>query len=53
MKQYLITANEKYSTKSLSIWADEYHEDQWNGLIFTLNNEVIAIFNKNDFIVKE
>lgn len=53
MKQYTIKPNEEYSTKSISIWADEYHEDKWNGLIFTLSGEVIAIFNKNDFIVKE
>lgn len=53
MKQYLIKPNEELSTKSISIWADEYHEDQWNGLIFTQNNEVVAIFDKRDFIVKE
>ena len=53
MKQYLICTNEEYATKSLSIWADEYHEDQWNGLIFTLNNEVIAVLDKDEFIVKE
>lgn len=53
MKHYLIYPNEEYSTKSISIWADEYHENNWNDLIFLQNNEVVAIVNKNDFIVKE
>lgn len=53
MKQYIIKPNEELSSKNMSIWADEYHEDQWGGLIFILKDEVIAIFNKKDFIVKE
>lgn len=53
MKQYLIKPNEEYTTKSISIWADNYHEDQWGGLIFILKDEVVAIFDKKDFIVKE
>lgn len=53
MKQYIIKPNEEFSTKTISLWADEFHENSWNGLIFTLNNEVIAIFDKREFIVKE